>query len=42
MWKLQIERYGFDEVVDYLAKAPVTIPLERFWMSDGYWTPMLN
>lgn len=41
LWKLQAERYGYDELIRWLADAPTEI-VDRFWLTGGYWTPMLN
>jgi len=41
LWKLQAERYGYDELTRWLMDAPTEI-VDRFWLTGGYWTPMLN
>lgn len=40
-WKLQSARYGVDYLIRYLTDAP-TRDLDRFWLTEGYWTPVLN
>ena len=41
LWKLQAERYGYDDLTRWLMDAP-TETVDRFWLTGGYWTPMLN
>ena len=41
LWKLQAERYKYDELVRWMQLCPGK-SVDRFWLTDGYWTPMLN
>jgi hypothetical protein len=41
LWKLQAGRFTYDELVRWMQLCPGK-SVDRFWLTNGYWTPMLN